>query len=272
MTTPALTVQAAKHTAAAFAAVARRSRLLLLAAGAFFCLSVAHVDAGMLGFRDFALLDFGNTGQRVEPGATGISASGNGVSTGPVTVTAENGDMFDVSVSAVDWRDRGDASNGSDALVRMGEDHVKVNSGTISVTLAGLPAGVYQATSFHVDAAFELADTIEISVTDVLGTSVLQSVTGNGGQLGRGPGPYSPIQVTTSVMEDSSAEFLIVSNGVDDIVLTFDGSSSTNTNAPQFPLSGLELQLGIVPEPGALSLFGLPLLSVLWARRRRRSR
>ena len=64
--------------------------------------------------RNFALLDIGPTAQRVMSGSTGVGSANNNVNNTGLTnapVTADTGDIFQASLSLVDWRDRGDGSN-----------------------------------------------------------------------------------------------------------------------------------------------------------------
>jgi hypothetical protein len=145
---------------------------------------------------NFALVDIGATGGRLEFGSSldslGAGQIGAGVintnntNLAPQTINAFTGDQFTVAIDnldrsgnpsirpndqtahGLDWRDRGDNPLGSDTfrhpLIRMGEDLVKNNAGIVRVTLGNLPAGTYEVTSFHLDPSFSQADNIQVLV------------------------------------------------------------------------------------------------------------
>lgn len=182
----------------------------------------------------FITLDFGQTGQRVEPGAVGISATGNGVAIAGTPATAVTGDVISVAVSAVDWRDRGDSTNGAASLVQLTEDHIKHNSQPFTVTLGSLPAGAYRVTSYHTDADFDQSELIRIFVTDANGSNVLQPVTGNADKLINGVN-----NLTTTNAAQGSATFTIVSDGTSAVAIRFDGTAATDLETP---LSALKIE------------------------------
>ena len=146
----------------------------------------------------YALLDFGTANQRVEPAGFAVFA-GSGGNTNGTNVTnlpfvSNSGDDFEVSVTPVDtsgsstgnidWRDRGDSSNGAQALVQLGEDLVKNNSGIIRVTLSSLPAGSYNAVSFHMDPGFDQSDFIQVLVSTDGGATFANTGVSGDGSLG----------------------------------------------------------------------------------------
>jgi hypothetical protein len=203
--------------------------------------------------RDYAFIDIGPNGQRVEPGYTAVT------STGPVTVhDTQHHSSFTVALSPVDWRDRGNGS--SDDLIALGEDFVKRNDGDITVTLRGLRAGTFLVSSFHVDPDFDQCPAIEVYVTDDVGTDVLQSTLGNADIGVGGVGGL----ITDEVLFTSNV-FQIVSNGTDDVILRFNGTG----NDLEVPLNGLAFQL-VTPEPGTVTLLALGGLGALLRRRRSR--
>jgi hypothetical protein len=216
---------------------------------------------------DFALIDIGPSGQRVEPGATGVGtmAPNTSGSLSATSVTADTGDTFTIAIDSVDWRDRGNSSS-SDPLVWLSEDFVKKNSGTFNVTLDDLPAATYLVTSYHIDPDFSQSAGIQVRVSDVAGTNVLQIEQGDASlQAG------DVDNLTTAMATGTIATFTIESNGFDPITLGFSGSGS-DTEAP---LNGLLIQTIIeatVPEPSTFALTALSLLSlgfVGWRRCRR---
>ncbi len=190
---------------------------------------------------DYAIIDVGLSGQRVEPGAQSVSAAGNNVNLAPTQLTSLGGDAFTVAldnvdaagtqVGQIDWRDRGNGSN--DPLVALGEDLAKNNAGVIRVTLGSLPAGSYDVVSYHLDADFDQSDQIRIFVTDAIGTNVQQLAIGDASVAAGGIGG-----VTTSVVVGTQAAFSVVSNGTDEVVIYFDGRAAFDT---EVPLSGLRL-------------------------------
>ncbi|MEM9658676.1 MAG: lamin tail domain-containing protein, partial [Planctomycetota bacterium] len=190
----------------------------------------------------YALVDIGEVGQRVEIGAQATSSSGNGVNLQPVDQVADDGDAFTVAidnrapdgapVGRIDWRDRGDGSSAS--LVALGEDLAKSNDGMVHVTLGSLPAGVYDVVSYHIDPGFDQSEQIRVFVTDAAGVNVEQPGVGNADVDAGGAGG-----LTTGLVASTRTEFRIVSNGVDEVHLYFDGRAASDT---EVPLNGFELR------------------------------
>lgn len=214
---------------------------------------------------DYLKLDVGPNGQDVEAGFVGLTApvpnaNVNNTTYGPTAgyTSLFGGDALSVQLSSVDWRDRG---NGPDvALGDIGEDFVKNNGGIVTLTLSGLRAGTYEATSWHYDSGFTQSDQIEIAVSGggVLDQSILV------GDAGVGAGGTGAI--TTARVDSSRSLFSFVANGIDPVVLTFDGSPSGDNETP---LNGLQLQFDqAVPEPATATLGLMALVGL--ARRRRR--
>ncbi len=202
-----------------------------------------------------ASIDLGPNSQRIEPGFAGLgtaATNSNGVVLAATEVLSLSGDVFTVETTGVDWRDRGDSSS-ADALARLGEDFVKSNAGNITVTLGDLPQGWYNVTSYHLDPDFDQSAQIEIYVTDTSGDDVLQEVTGNAGFDVGGVD-----SITTELMELTSATFMVKSNGLDDVLIRFNGTGSDT----ETPLNGLVIQRW-VPEPHCWLLLALGALALL---------
>lgn len=204
----------------------------------------------------FITLDFGAQGQRVEPGAVEISnptANAQGAPLPETPVAAVTGDMITVAVTAVDWRDRGDSPNAAQPLVQLNEDHIKTNNAPYTVTLGDLPAGTYLVTSYHTDAAGFRSELIKVFVTDAVGDNIEQSVTGDASKV---IGDLALL--TTQTAAQGSTMFTIVSNGVDDVAITFDGTDGVGHQ--ETPLAGLTLDM--FPETvisGAGDSFKVPI-------------
>ncbi|MBN1854673.1 MAG: chitobiase/beta-hexosaminidase C-terminal domain-containing protein, partial [Pirellulales bacterium] len=190
----------------------------------------------------YSLIDVGLLGQRIEPGAVGAGSTGNGANlpttelqsdTGdPFTITIDNKNQVGSSVGQLDWRDRGNGPD--DALVALGEDHVKNNAGIIRVTLGSLPEGIYSVTSYHMDADFNQCESIRIFVTDATGTNMEQAIRANANIIAGGVKG-----LTTSEVISTSATYTITSDGISDIIVLFDGSQASDR---EVPLSGLQIE------------------------------
>ncbi len=246
--------------------------LTMLAAGV---LAVA-MTATARGSVHYALIDIGPEAHRLEPGAVGFDPSDTslpdnwqgGIDLSGYGLTSDTGDAFTISIDdtnqsgadqgQIDWRDRGDGS--SDSLVRIGEDFVKNNSGIVRVTLDGLPAGLYEATSYHYDPDYGQAESIAIHVDAGSGFSDT-GVVGDSSPGGGGVGA-----ITTAKMVASSATFDFLADGVNPVVIVFDATAALDT---EVPVSGLNLT--VIPEPATLLIWSLLAglgVSLGWRRRK----
>ncbi len=188
----------------------------------------------------FALIDIGLSTGRAE--ATGVAEGQIGSSSTTadlpatsLTSTLQTGSTpFTIAIDtgglggSIDWRDRGDSSL-SEALTFLGEDQVKNNAGHLTVTLGALPAGVYQVTSYHSDGQHSQSEAIRIFVDEVEQQGV----------IGHANFDIGINNLTTAAVEATSASFSVSANGVDDVVIRFDGSQAADT---EVPLSGIKLE------------------------------
>ena len=94
------------------------------------------------------------------------------------TLSIDNLNPEGIPVGGLDWRDRGDGP--ANAFAFLAEDHVKNNLGMVHVTLANLPAGAYDVSSFHLDATTSQCAAIRILVSDALRTASDTGVLGDG--------------------------------------------------------------------------------------------
>ena len=198
----------------------------------------------------YALLDLGATNGTPQAGAlTGAQIGAgahneNGIDLATTTLTSETGDEFTIAIANVapdgtpagriDWRDRGDSTG--NPLTFLGEDLLKNNAGMIRVTLGGLPAGTYEIVSWHYDPNYSQAENIAILTTDANGTAADTGVTGSAAY----DFPVSSINNTTENMNSRAEIFSVESNGVDDVILYFDGRAGFDT---EVPLNGLQITL-----------------------------
>ena len=241
---------------------------LIAAAAAALSLLAATASA-----QTYVNLDIGPTGQRVASdflavGST-IAAGANDTNFPATTFTSFTGDQFTLAidnidrtgatVGAIDWRDRGDSTNG-DNLTRVGEDFVKNNAGVIRLTLGSIPLGSYSVRSFHIDPDNSQSDRIQVYVSDATQMFALQPTQGNSGPLVGGVN-----NLNTATVNASAANFSFTSNGTDPIVIVFDGRSSPNLDS-EAPLNGLTITQ--VPEPTSVALIGLGTLALVGRRRR----
>ena len=141
--------------------------------------------------------------------------------------------------------------------IAIGEDFLKNNSGMIRVTLDGLPSGFGTISSAHVDPGFTQSEDIEIFLTDARGTAVNTGVTGN--EL-LSEDPLGSLTFGGIVASGATIDF--VSDGVNPVIIYYDGRGANDT---EVPLNGLIIT---IPEPSRVLLiaFGLGFMAL---RRRR---
>lgn len=203
----------------------------------------------------FALLDFGGTGGRAEPGTAGgkvIGAGGDGTNLTDlqeVPLLSDTGETFTVSMDALDstgiaqggldWRDRGDGPNLP--LNRLAEDFVKNGTGHIHVTLGQLPAGTYDVQSYHLDPQNSQSENIQIFVTDANGANIDTTIIGDASFPGHPANTGAPqvAGLTPALIEAHSAKFQIRANGTDPVHIHFDAPVGSVDR--EIPLGGLRL-------------------------------
>ncbi len=203
----------------------------------------------------FALIDIGATGGRAEPGsANGRTIGGgvdgaNGIDLPATTLLADTGALFTLALDTLDqdgiptggldWRDRGDSPGLP--LNRLGEDFVKNNLGMIRASLGQLPAGTYNVSSYHLDAANSQSAGIRILVTDANGTAVDTTAVGDASWPDHPANTGAPTitNLTTGLIAQHEARFQVTANGTDDVILFFD--STADGVDREVPLAGLRL-------------------------------
>ncbi|MCA9185726.1 MAG: lamin tail domain-containing protein [Planctomycetales bacterium] len=191
--------------------------------------------------QQFSVLDIGATGQRIDTGATDISATGSNVNLPTTSLTSDTNVSYQLkvdniniageAVGQIDWFDRGNGPTAS--LVNLGEDGIRNSQGVVRTTLSGLPAGAYQITSYHVDPNNVGSDQIRVFVTDAQGVNIEQPVPGN---ASIGIGGVS--NLNTSNISQSRTLFVVYSNGTDDVSIVYDGTASPNS---MVPLNGMRV-------------------------------
>lgn len=232
----------------------------------------------------FALVDIGATDGRPEPGAAedllnpGVAQHGGGLANqnGPLlpeTILLAGGDAFTIEVDNVDqtgapvgnldWRDAGDGVGGDppfeQPLVKLGEDFVKNNGGIVRVKMV-LPAGAFDVTSFHVDARFDQADNIQIFVDDAATDGYVDTgIVASADVLIGGVN-----ELSTADMLGVAADFTVISDGVNPVMIVFDGRQGTDV---EVPFNGLAINSRIIPEPASLGLLGLGSFALVRRRR-----
>ncbi|MCA9248635.1 MAG: LamG domain-containing protein, partial [Planctomycetales bacterium] len=239
-------------------------------------LGMNSAEASKITLSPYASIDIGPNGQRVDTidGWSGLPGTApnnnvNGTNYGPTgTVASINGDLLTFTIDnlnasgtptgGIDWRDRGNSTS-TDSLVEMGEDFVKNNAGFVRVTLDGMSSGLYQVTSYHIDADNDQSGAISVFV-NTGGSFVDTGVDGNSDFLTGGVN-----NLTTTNITATSATFTFSTNGIDPVILLFDGSAFGDTETP---LNGLFIQLAQTPEPSTALMLGLGLVGLACRRRR----
>ena len=218
----------------------QRGRLGLgrLGAAALLVLAMGASQTFALPFE--VMIDIGPPLGQVETGAVasgGYANLQNNQNLATTALTTPGGDPFTLAISnvnalgvpttnGIDWRDRGDAGAGS--LLRLGEDFVKNNAGIVRVTLGGIPTGVYDVTSYHIDPDNTQCAAIKVLVSDANAAGFWD--TGARGNANIAAGGVAGL--STSEVTASGANFYFTSNGTDDVVLLFDGTAAADTETP----------------------------------------
>lgn len=209
----------------------------------------------------YALLDIGALGGFVEAGAVsgmqiGAAAHNtNGVDLFLTPLVSDTGDDFTIAidnlapdgfpVGGLDWRDRGDGSGAP--LTWLAEDFVKNNLGMIRVTLGSLPAGTWDAVSYHIDPGLSQSEQIKILVSDADsgGTAADTGIMASAAWPGNADANSPALAVlTTEHVAQKGTLFSFRSNGTDDVIIYFD--SRTAPVDDEVPLAGLVL----IPRAG----------------------
>ena len=202
-----------------------------VAEDAFDGVVIVGVEGIPTGFE--AKVDIGANGQRVAEGWVGVSGANNNTNNTALAFTdviAPSGDSFQMQISNVDWRDRGNSTS-NENIAKAGEDFVKHNGGDITITLRGLPAGELEFTTYHLDPTNTQCAQINIHVTDVDGNDVLQQVTGNANLNPQVNG------ITVQNFEGTSATFTVNSSGSEDVVIRLDGQGGDT----ETPINGFKI-------------------------------
>jgi hypothetical protein len=155
----------------------------------------------------------------------------------PFTLAIAPVDANGTRVGSIDWRDRGNA--GTLPLTRLAEDFVKNGAGVVRVTLGGLPAGFYRASSYHIDPIYSQSERIKVFVSD--GYSAPFRDTGAIGNASFATGDAGAPGVgglTTAIVEGTKADFSFVANGTSDVAILFDARTATDRESP---LNGLRI-------------------------------
>ena len=215
----------------------------------------------------FALLDFGGTDGRPEPGALTGAVIGagpnntNALPLAPLPLTATTGEAFTLAidnidqagtpVGGLDWRDRGDGP--PVGLAYLAEDHVKNNGGVIRVVLSGLPAGTYGITSYHLDATLSQANAIRVLVTDATRNAAEAGVVADASWPGHplDTGAPGTAGLTSGNVDAKAARFRVTSDGLSDVQIWFDSRAATPDI--ELPLAGLWITKN--PPPDSITSF-----------------
>ncbi|WFB37832.1 PEP-CTERM sorting domain-containing protein [Kiritimatiellota bacterium B12222] len=217
------------------------------------------------------IIDIGRSGQRVESGALdlpGAPAGDDNGNYGPtligsgITLTINNLNALGNTVGGIDWRDKGDSTS-TESLVWLGEDFVKNDAGIIRLTLSGIAAGTYNAFGYHLDSKFAQSEEIKVFVqTTPGGTSFSENGTPGNANFEGGNGGLN--NLNTAGIDATRSSFQFVSNGLDPVVIIFDGTAATDK---EVPLNGI--QFAVIPEPSSALMVLLGLVGILAVRRRR---
>jgi hypothetical protein len=111
----------------------------------------------------------------------------------------------------------------------------------VRVALGSLPAGTYNVTSYHLDPDNSQCADIRILVTDANGFAVEAAVRGDASL----PALPAAGGLTTSLVDSKSVRFTVTSNGVDEVMIYFDGTFASDT---EVPLDALWLTLAAPSE------------------------
>ncbi|HUT32729.1 MAG TPA: PEP-CTERM sorting domain-containing protein [Planctomycetota bacterium] len=192
------------------------------------------------------VIDIGPPLGQVEAGAVasgGYANLQNGQNLATTALTTPGGDPFTLAINnlnaagspigGIDWRDRGNA--GTASLLRLGEDFVKNNLGIVRVTLGNIPAGSYAVNSYHIDPDNTQCEAIKVLLSDASTAGFWDTgARGNANISAGGVGGLSTGEVTAS-----GASFFFTSNGTDDVVILFDGSTAADDETP---LNGISIR------------------------------
>lgn len=239
---------------------------------------------------NFGLIDLGASDGRPEPNALadvgGLHQIGagddgaNGANLDPRSMTSPlDPDGFTIAIDnldetgaavgrGMDWRNRGESALATYMdlpLTRVGEDFLKNNSGIIRVTLSGMPAGVYDITSYHVDPDNSQSELINILVDNGDGNGFVDTgVDGDASWPGGNSGAPDAGGLEPQDVLDHGATFRLTADGINDVTILFDGRLASDT---EVPLSGLNINL--IPEPSSFILAGMALFGLLFGIGRR---
>ena len=211
-----------------------------------------------VGDTDFARIDIGPSTGRAAPGWTQLpntaAAGGNGANYAATAFTSLTGSGFTLAIDnvntagaatgGIDWRDRGDSTSAA-TLAQVAEDFIKNNGGIIRVTLSGLPAGAYKAVSYHLDPnSSTQSDNIQVSVNGDL----QEGVRGNSSVS------VAVNNVTDTIIENTAARFQFTADGVNPVLLVFNGITNAAIEDNETPLNGLFLQSAVLPPTPTVTI------------------
>lgn len=246
-----------------------RIRLGLIGVGLLLCWSMTN--AAQAAIFD-ALIDINTLGGQLEAGAVGATGTADLTSGDLLTTSLAtlSGDPFTLAISpvdangtrvgSIDWRDRGNA--GTLPLARLAEDFVKNGSGVVRLTLGGLPAGFYRASSYHIDPIYSQAERIKVFVSDGYSAAFRDTgAVGNASFAGGDAGAPGAGGLTTAKVEATKADFSFVADGTGDVAILFDARTAVDREspvnglrifqAPPLPLFSAQLDFGPVTQRAA---------------------